>query len=176
MTRMSERWWMEYLDWLIHRVGFRKKGYYLLMKQLHDTEFVWLIERDKNRAGDGMNLRDEFFEGMFDRSVSDLMGKECSVLEMLVALSIRIDDEYTGVPGDPHPEEIFWELLCNLGLDRYDDKRFSEIDIFEQVERWLQRDFAYNGSGSIFPLKSTRRDQRDLEIWSQMQEYLSERC
>lgn len=176
MTRICERWWMEYMDWLLLRVGFKKKGYYLLMKELHNTEFVWVIGRDKNRAGDGINLRNEFFEGMFDRSVSDMMGRPCSVLEMLVALAIRIDDEYTGAPGDPNPEEVFWEMICNLALHGCTDKYINYNAVHQVLDTWMHRDFYPNGNCSIFPLKMTDRDQRELEIWSQMQEYLSERC
>lgn len=175
MARMGERWWMEYMNWLLRRVGFEKKGYGLLMEELHNTEFVWVIERDKNRAGDGINLRDEFLEGVFDYSSESIIGQPCSVLEMLVAFSIRIDAEYTGAPGDPHPEKIFWEMICNLELNYYDDKAFGWHDIYQILDTWLNRDFDPDGKGSIFPLRKTHRDQRDLEIWSQMQEYLSER-
>lgn len=165
--------WDQYREWLLRRVGFVRRNYDRLMIELHNSPFEWVIERDKNRARDGMVLREEFFDsidfpgGNFDR--------ECSVLEMLVGLSIRIDDEYIGNPADPHPEKIFWEMICNLDLQINNDRNFDGNQVFAVIRTWVLREFRPDGKGSIFPLKSDiQSDIRHVEIWTQMQEYLNE--
>ena len=171
---MEESIWNDYLDWLLEYVNFKKKGYHRLMKYLHDIEFEWIINRDQNRAEDGLNVRRIFIEETFDRSVSLIFNEPCTVLEMLIALANRIENEYIGDPNNPHPEDIFWEILCNLGLDEYYDKVFDVFEVDRILEKWMHRDFNFDGYGSIFPLNDAEFDQRDIEIWSQMNQYLME--
>lgn len=163
--------WRDYGDWLLDKVNFRRKGYSKLMNELFDITFTAINPHDENRIEDAISLREEFLNiaginGGFDREVN--------VLEVLVALAIRIEDEYIGDPGNPDPSYIFWEMCCNLELDFYTDVRFSYNSIHSIVEPWVLRDFEYDGEGSIFPIKHPIQDQRRIEIWSQMQEYLSE--
>lgn len=135
---------------------------------------------DECREKDGVFLREYFCEekGYFDRSsyeMSRFFDEYCSVLEMLVALSIRMDREWVGDPSNPTPDMIFVELLENLGIF-IDDKDFKKKTCEIRVKRWLDRKFDYNGKGSIFPLKINRyrEDQRGVEIWRQMTAYISE--
>ena len=172
MSSIGDMRWDDYRVWLLNRVGFSKKNYNTLMANLHKSPFEIFIDRDDNRAEDGISLRDEFGSDLGFRRVA--FDKPCSVLEMLVALSIRIDNEYIGDPNDEHPENIFWEMLCNLGLDRCTDKRFNEKYVYNILKKWICRDFNKDGRGSIFPLKYSTRDQTRIEIWAQMNEYLSE--
>ena len=56
------------------------------------------------------------------------------VLEVLVALSRRIEIEIMGEPGNDHIEKWFWIMLSNLGVmvrdDRYDPKNIDKkLDI-----------------------------------------------
>jgi len=170
MTR--DKIWEDYMYWLTDKVDFDIGKYSRLAEQLHNSPFEWPLDRDVNRGHDGLSLRDEYL------SDSGLNGSFSNtnpmVLEVLVAFAIRINNEYIGDPGDEHPEIIFWEMLCNLHLDRCDDRHFNGDYVYEILGKWINREFDYNGNGSIFPLKHTKRDQRRLEMWSQMQEYLSE--
>lgn len=160
-----------YREWLIGKIYTKNTDKYRnLLNKLFELPFESHLGRDDDRAEDGLMLR---YESPCIYS-EELAFRECSVLEMLIALSIRIDEEYVGEPGYPHPEKIFWELISNLGLDLFDDKNFSQTEVFKIVSRWILREFDDNGDGSIFPLRYTTRDQRYVEIWSQMQEYLSE--
>lgn len=176
--------WDEYRAWLLRRVGYyhlvgghngvlpADARYSMLLHTLHNTKFSVVVERDINRIKDGMSLRDEFLD---DVGVADGdFVKPCGILEMLVALAIRVNEEYIGNPDDPHPEYIFWEFLCNLGLDKYDDKHFDEGKIIEICDTFIFREYDFNGKGGILPLKRPKVDQRDAEIWSQMMAYLSE--
>lgn len=176
MPRVKDRIWADYRAWLLWRVGFENiRGhdrYEQLMEQLMDSPFEYQIPRDENRARDGLDLRDEFFSDSGIRGSFE--EEDCMVLEMLIGLSIRIENEYIGDPAEVHPERIFWEMIKNLGLDRFDDRHYDRDYIFEKLGRWLKREFRRNGEGSIFPLRHPRQDQREIEIWSQMNEYLSE--
>ena len=180
--------WDEYRDWLLNKVGFVEyealilpgKGrishmypfnYELLMRELHEIDFKWIIDRDENRMKDGLALRYDFFD---DSDVDGGFIRPCSVLEMLVALALRLESDYIGDPGDPHPIDIFWSMICNLGLWMYYDNNFNEFAVEEKVDIWLERHFKSNGEGSIFPLKYDTFDSREAEIWTQAMAYITE--
>ncbi len=176
MPAMGTQLWNEYGVWLVNRVRLHKPGYSRLTSQLHNTIFKYVLDLDENRASDGIVLREEFYrEKDIDAGVYDHRD-DCSVLEMLVALAGRIDDEYIGDPGQSHPELIFWDMICNLGLDVFDDRHYEDDEVEYILDRWMDRKFKPDGSGSIFPInRIPRRDQRRIEIWSQMNEYLTEK-
>lgn len=171
--RVNGRLWNRYKGWLLDTVGFDRPYYEKLMDYLHNRLFVFFIDFDANRAQDGVDLRDLF--GL-DIGYPNLeFNCNCCVLEMLVSLALRIENEYIGDPKEEHPERIFWEMIRNLGLSRYRDGRFDRNEVEQIVNIWLYRTFDYNGDGSIFPLRNPRTDQRQIEIWSEMNEYLTEK-
>lgn len=177
---MEELWedYLQYLIWLCHLEKFR--NHTKLFEELHDSEFYYSIERDENRAGDGMELREgyniphDITFGERDLRIY-FVERPCSVLEMLIGLAIRVDEEYLGDPSDPHPEDFFWEMIKNLGLDGYTDGRFDVGSVERRVSMWLDRQFTKNGLGSPFPVYDDDRDQRNLEIWDQMNSYINEK-
>ena len=94
---------------------------------------------------------------------------------MMVALSLRCDSDITGEPEIPHPETLFWEMISNLDLDRFtNDSAWKGEEVKELIDIWLDRKFRYDGSGSPFPIDNPSCDQRKLEIWGQLNEYLIE--
>ena len=54
----------EYFNWMYKLVCGNKHynsiAYHKLLHALHNTEFTFLIDRDKNRASDGIDLRYQF--------------------------------------------------------------------------------------------------------------------
>lgn len=162
-----------YYHWLLEQIHYygNKKPYNKLLDYLYRTPFWIVIPRDDNRMNDGLNLQTEF-ESMsgyqLDRKYP------CSVLEMLIALSIRIEEEYLSNMDELHPEHIFWEMIENLYLDDETDQVFDEENCEEILHNWMERDFEPSGYGSIFPLNEATKDQRDVEIWEQMMAYLHE--
>jgi hypothetical protein len=61
-------------------------------------------------------------------------------------------------------------MINNLDMDWLDPD-----DILDCIDRFLSRKYDYNGVGGIFPLrKGASEDQRNVEIWYQMQSYLME--
>lgn len=170
--------WHEYYKWLLYhvRVSENRKfmQYSSLFKYLHNKRFRYTIFMDKNREADGLYLRDEFFGDLNIRNGE--MEQGACVLEVLVALACRMDDDYVGDPGVEEPDELFMELLFNLGFKDFTNNKWGIYkDLADEIiDKWLDREFDQCGNGSIFPIKKPHRDQREIEIWAQMSEYIYE--
>lgn len=170
----EERLWNKYLDWILEKyLKIHQPKYRLLMEILHNTPFVYVIDRDINRADDGLYLRNDFYEYM-NLDENFMFGREACVLEVLAALAYRMETEYVGDPEDPKVGKIFCEFVKNLGLNRFTNDRMDADLVAKIVKKWMMRDIKFHGECGIFPLKITNRDQRSLELWSQMQEYITE--
>lgn len=176
-TASNETIRQDYFDWLCGLVGDRCS--WMLLRTLHDRDFVPVIKRDENRALDGIELREEYYETnpYFE---TDALEGPCSVLEMLIALAQRIDFETKDAVSDEiHTSDWFWEMLDNLGISCYDDDNFYDLDavfnIAEALDVFLSRSYGADGLGGIFPLKWPTADQREIEIWFQKEAYLKER-
>lgn len=174
--------WNNYTTWLKDRVGFNKRRYKNLIKHLNHTEFIWVLDDDRNRMEDGLYIREDFLMKM-NVDKDTFIDVPCTVLEVLVALTIRMYDEYVGEPGEEDQNIVFWELLSNLGLDDLTDNSWDQDMYDVLVDDWMKRNFDEFGVGSIFPLYDYRtskpktlssiEDQRKISIWSQMQYYIS---
>jgi hypothetical protein len=145
-------------------------SYKELFEYLYSKEFTWTIAMDRNRALDGIALRDTYgYPG-------DPLDEPCSVLEMLIALASRIENQlmWNYEEGD-RTSQWFWTMLTNLGLNALDDEHF-DISIAEQiVDRFLNREYDYNGEGGgLFVLNKPPADMRAVEIWFQVNWYISE--
>lgn len=126
---------------------------------------------DENRAIDGLDLRYRFcYEKSYEYSAleAELKDKPCSVLEMMVALAQRFEEQIMDNPdiGNRMPE-WFSYMLENLGLDGMDDDHFNEQIVGQKVDRFLKREYLPNGQGGLFYIPDTSRDLRDVEIWYQ---------
>ncbi len=65
-------------------------------------------------------------------------------------------------------------MIKNLGLLEMTNFEF-EPDICVLILRdWLERKFDRDGCGSPFPVKHGRGDQRKVEIWLQLQQFVME--
>jgi hypothetical protein len=165
-----------YFEWLYFQVGARKNtdpnaSYWKLLKLLYFKEFVWVIPNDDNRAEDGRALRIRFLQETDYESDPDWFEYPCSVLELLIALSERLAFE-----GDGEPRTWFWVLIDNLGLYHYRDGRKIPVGkIEETIDILIWRNYEPDGNGGLFPLKNPSQDQRDVDIWYQMNAYLLER-
>ena len=142
--------------------------YFELLYQLYRTEFYSIVPNDDNRALDGIKLRDKY--GFPKVNVG------CNLFEMLVALAIRCDEDilYNPEKGD-RSKDWFWMMMTNVGLNKFRDRSFGEGWEYEDVEqiclKLMNRDYTYDGKGGLFPLKDARKDQRDTEIWYQLNAY-----
>lgn len=168
----------EFREWVIRdkldlHSNFERQ-YRKLIELLSETTFIWderCFPFDKNRAIDGIVLREEFFEEMGIRGTFE---KSCSVLEMLAAFAIRIEDEYIGNPNHPEYFHIFLEMLDNLGLLKYTDRDFDKEEVECILESWMKHEKWRNVKCVLFPIKRIKVEQLDRDLWSQMQVYLTE--
>jgi hypothetical protein len=173
---MSNR---QYFEWLLDKTRchyVNTDNYRSLLEYLFNYPFTWSIPFDSNRAENGIGLRYEFesecgFVGRTD-------DEPCSVLEVLIALARDWEHEitYDFHKGD-RSAQWFWTMVGNLGLLEYPDSRFSPgiMDEIEEIlEVWLTRKFSKSGMGSVFPVKNWYGDQRKVEIWMQLQNYVME--
>lgn len=162
----------KYIDYILNLMDMDLSSIDLIFLLL-DKPFVSLIEFDKHRELDGLFFRKNFI-GNGDKDLEKLVDpywfNEVSVCEVLAALSQRIDKEYIGSSLNPRPGIIFKEMLDNLGLN----KNLNPKEIDDILNRFIYRKYSPDGVGGIFPLKHPKNDQREIEIWSQMQAYLME--
>lgn len=173
---------IEYLKWLYDAVFDEHDNYIRLATILHDIPFTYILDRDENRAMDGIELRYKFMcaNSMYDKDYEDIFGDEpCSVFEMLVALAVRIEDQFMDNLEDYRVPKWFSIMLTNLGLAPYTDSYFNnwgmEYEVKGIIDNFLNRTFKPDGYGSIF---TTKRDvdMRDVEFWCQATWYLSDNC
>lgn len=174
----------EYFEWLCNKVIDNDSDvkYSKLMSCLFDSTFIPVMSMDENRADDGKNLRYRFGRendiprgailielDSGDHNDSDA----CSMLEMMIALSIRCeetimtDEEYGDRTGT-----WFWNMIVSLGLGTMNDLRFDEKYVNIVIDRFINRQYKRNGEGGLFTINGIKKDMRKFEIWYQMCWYL----
>lgn len=166
-----------YLTWLYSQIGSVKlknpaRTYWSLAKQLYSTEFVWFVPNDDNRIEDGRALRYEFLAAhQIEDPDPEWLYLGCSMLELLISLARVLTFE-----GDGEPRVWFFEMLRNLRLDHFkDDQPYNEQEVYDILNNVIWRQYRRDGRGGLFPLAHAHRDQRDVEIWYQLNAYLLER-
>lgn len=134
--------------------------------------FVWGVPNDDNRTEDGKDLRPEFLSTHDAECSNAWISQACSMLEMLIALSRRLEFE-----SSQDTYHWFWTLLENLNLRVYTDSMYDdevEMIVDKTLISVIDRRYRSNGVGGLFPLKRPKADQRKTEIWYQMSAYLLE--
>lgn len=170
----------EYFGWLCDLVHVVQPyvSYNLLAEALHNKEFRWFVPNDDNRAFDGKALRERFCDEMGIMYVHDYFIEECSMLELIIGLAYRCEFIMADENGNLDMEGWFWKFISNADLDRFTDVPYYDLWEGEAVDDILNtiidRTYGYNGDGGLFPLKCPRKDQRKVELWYQMSEYLME--
>lgn len=180
----ANRYYSLYLKWLVDKYISPDENsrlpdprdYQELFWKLFNTPFEYCdfgrVSHDKNRVGDAMYMRSQY-EGK--KRVKIHM--PCSVLEVLIALAIRIE---TDVMQDIcHPDRTatwFWLMLDNLGLvsDEFKDINYSDEKANGILTRFMHRTYEKDGSnGGLFQLNERGIDMRKTEIWYQMELYFA---
>lgn len=172
----------DYFEWMFDLVcaGRYARGisYRKLLSCLHDIEFTYLIPNDANRAEDGIDLRRRY---AYDCDLDDYLynpraqlGGPCSVLEMMIALTIRceesiMDDSRFG----NRTGQWFWRMISNLGLGSMNDNNFDINYVEDVIEIFLNREYEPDGHGGLFTVRNCDEDLRDVEIWIQLGWYLN---
>ena len=167
----------EYFEWLCELVDIRRfskcVSYRKLLAHLHNIEFTWFVPHDDNRADDGIQLRRRYALCHDDMMLADYILGPCSVLEMMVALAIRceeniMDDALIG----NRTGQWFWGMVHNLGLSYMSDLEFDRYFVDDVIYRLLNREYEPDGRGGLFTVKNCNCDMRTVEIWCQLSWYL----
>lgn len=164
----------DYYHWLVGLLGddSLEDNYQKLLHKLFEREFTWIIDFDSNRAEDGLYLR-----RIYSREIGQefLCESPCSVLEMLVALSMNCESlMYDQRLGD---RSYLWfrDILHNLGLDKMDDYSFSEDYVDEIIDNFLERRYDHDGFGGPFYVRNAEIDFRTCDLWRQANLFLVEK-
>ena len=170
-----------YFDWLYERVcgDWEPRGlsFHRLLTFLYNQNFTPSCELDGARAEDGLDLRYRFAQtqNIVYQDVQDAFtGIPCSMLEMMVALALRMEEDIMTNPamGNRLPQ-WFMEMLQSLGLDGMTDDQFDRHKVMAVVRRFMDGKYKSNGKGGLFTIPSCERDLRTVEIWYQMNWYLN---
>lgn len=171
-----------YFDWLCSFVYndryFKRLSYKRLLEYLDLREFYYILPMDYPRAEDGVSLRYRFGreKNIDEREIANVLDvRPCSILEMMIALSIRIEESIMCDPdvGD-RTGQWFWEMIISLGLGGQNDSSFDIYRVNTILYNFLERKYSSDGRGGLFTLSDPDRDQRTVEIWYQMQRHLGE--
>ena len=160
-----------YFEWLCSLVTTKRRtSYKKLLEYLHNWEFTWVMPLDSNRAADGLELRRKYYDYR-----DDTPQYPCTVLEMMIALSVRcedsmmVNDAYGNRTG-----EWFWNMIFSLGLNTQFDSRFNPNYVDEVLNNFVNRNYEPDGTGCLFRTSNQNVDMRKLDIWYQMQYYLDD--
>ena len=165
-----------YFDWIKNLISndVEASDYEKLLSFLNDIPFSYIIPMDDNRISDGIDLRYRFgydTEIPYAQIATYLDIKSASLLEVMVALSLRIEEQF--INGDD-VGKWFWIMIDNLGLIEYKDLYFDKAKVDRIIKKFMERDYNKNGSGGLFITNDITKDMRNIEIWDQMHLYLNE--
>jgi hypothetical protein len=156
-----------------------------LLMILFNTPFIWIITGDDNRAQDGKELRVRFIDqyedsifsflelnnGKKEKIINDFMEQPCRMLEMLIAFSEKCAFTFEDTLPESSPEFWFSEFLDNLDITYEEDPKVID-DVLDKLNT---RKYERNGTGGLFPIvkgSGRGRDQRNIELWYQFNEYI----
>lgn len=174
-----------YFLWLCDKVNAPRyadrpePSYNQLLVHLQFKNYRYSIPMDANREGDGENLRYRFATetGLDDRIVASLLDiYPCSVLEVLVALAVRIEESLMYDPDLGNRTGMwFWDMISNMGLSGMTDSYYDQQYVDSVLDKFLDREYEPDGSGGgAFIIKHRNEDLRNVELWCQMAWYVDE--
>jgi len=143
-----------------------------------EKEFEWSMDHDENREEDGFDLRRKFTDEQgIDQDYAFWEGyfpEKSSVLEMMIALSIRCADMIFDPKMGDMTGFCFWKMVETIGLKDMTDACFDRDYCDYYVERMLKRRYKWDGIGGLFFSKTSQIDMRRAEIWYQMNVWVEE--
>lgn len=164
---MNDDYLERYFKWICRIVGCEGPDKEYLLRSLFAKDFIYSLPMDSNRESDGINLRYRFAlenDIPYPIVASELDCRPCSVLEMMVALCLRLeesimrDDDIGSRTG-----QWFWEMVNNLEI--YPEMSSLAFDI--RIGKFLNREYQPNGRGGLFYIPNPYVDMRSVEIWCQ---------
>ena len=169
----------DYYEWLISTaMGSKNHDYDFLCKELFRVKFRWLIPNDVNREFEGKILRERFCDEFGIEIKDSMFDESANLLEIFIGLALRC--EWIVMDEVNNLDICYWfrEFLHNLELDIFTNNEYRECGgdakIGMILDRFMNRTYAKNGKGGLFPLKFDDKNQRKVEIWYQMNSYFVE--
>lgn len=178
-----------YVDWLESFTidetipDDRRPEYTNLIRTLWEIDYIPSLGNDRDRAVEGLELRTRYRkilakkagEGEFyTPDIQEIFG-ECRVLEMLIALSMRMYDLMQDLGLYNSVSRWFWEIMSCVGFDSLDDSCWvdgrDDILVEECVKHIMNRDGVRSREdwgGGWFDIY----DWQSMEVWYQMHAYL----
>lgn len=171
-----------YLQWLRELVDEQNR-YSFLINFLFELEFVWVVERDFNRLKDGCSLRDKFSDYSGLECEESWIDWPCSILEMLIGLSYRIETVLYDPSDGDRLSKWFWVMVSNMGLRGCtDDNVAGDLEtarayICKQVDGMINRKYDEEGRDcALFRRpEGSITDYREAEIWVQANDFMMEK-
>lgn len=180
-----------YLKWLLRLINadnYKGKSYIKLCSLLNKVPFEPVIKLDENRLSDVQSLlRETYIQSQSDwyrlneqfDEIMELPKCPVSFLELIISLAMRIDlDFMREINGIDNTRIYFWILVRNLGILEFDDEHWGEDAIISIVNRLnivQDRKYDFNGNGGLFPLEHAEMDQRNVQIWNQLCQFVNQR-
>lgn len=135
-------------------------------------------KRDIDREKDGLELRKEWPNDSLDGEFHII---PCTMLEMIIGISKRMSEQLMDEDGEDKTAQYFWEIMENLGLTCMDDDNFgwetglAQKKTAKTCEILCKRQYNPDGTGGgMFPMPGVFGiNQKKMEIWYQMQEYIN---
>lgn len=181
MKTVSNQLPRQYFEWMVSILipDVNKRVVYSnLLDTLNSLEFIPSMDMDYNRFNDGVELRFRFGDenGFGKTSISCYLDTHpCSMLEMMCALSLRIEET---IMSDPEIGDRTWiwfdEMLNSLGFINQTNYNFDYNLILSNINTFNRRQYESNGRGGLFTIDDPTVDVRDLEIWYQMNLYIKQ--
>jgi len=169
---LERRYYIWLTNWVYRWTATHSK----LLRRLYETSFRVVLMMDENRVSDGLALRTRFvYETGLGSQERDMLkaGRPCSVLEGMIALALRFEEEYMAGYDEEEEDPVgkwFAPMLDSLGLISDTDDVIDRDDMRVSLKLTLFLDRAYrpDGLGGLFYIPGTEEDMREIEIWRQM--------
>jgi len=183
MTRVEEL----YFSWLCKKIANERvfPRYKKLFKTLYSTRFRYeqMKPFDVERAKDGLSMRylferkmDEYLHGVSGREFIEFEEAPSNMLEMLIALAVRIEDSIMGSASEgDRTSQWFWEMLSNLGIGYMGDNQFNQNEFDRCINNFHNYTYDATGKGCMFRSeKYSIYQMSEKDIWYQMQAHLND--
>jgi hypothetical protein len=154
-----------YFEWLWQRSEMGPK-YHKLLTFLYTIKYVPMLVDDENRRTDGNALIEVYCQEMgYDLPpVEEFDFSGCTVLEMLLALADRINNELIGDPETNHAPIWFEQMLENLGIYQYDDDHWDEKACAVKVWNWMHKRGNVHLFCAPFSKKKGEKGEKSLDF------------
>lgn len=171
------RIYFEWMSRVVTKDTVNEDIYTNLLQELYETPFIFVVPMDENRYNDGINLRSEFaYETNKDPEIifEALETRPCTVLEMMIALTIRINNIMDDIEVGDRFKSWFWGMVDNLGLYGMTNERYSSEFVDLVISKFLNRQYRNEGAGSLFPNAHNLPNYNQIQIWDQAMHYLNQ--